>query len=182
LWLALAPLLANLAAAQPAGPEGEVYRIGPEDVLNIAVWKNEDISRVVPVRPDGKISLPLLHDMQAAGLTALELRDRIRQALQPYEPAVEVTVIVAEVRSYKVSVLGEVVHPGRFELRRWSTVLDALALAGGFKDFAATSRIVILRPKGKTTQKIPFDYKKVVAAGGEAETVFLQPGDVVVVP
>jgi polysaccharide export outer membrane protein len=180
--MALLLNFASMAAAQQAAQEWDGYRIGPEDVLNVSVWKNEDISRIVPVRPDGKISLPLLNDIQAAGLTPLQLRDKIREDLRQYEPAVEVAVILMEVRSYKVSVLGEVVHPGRFELRRWSTVLDAIALAGGFKDFAATSRIVIVRSDGKTTTKIPFDYRKAIAKGGEAETLFLQPGDIVVVP
>src|SRR5919197_967058 len=147
------------------------YVIGPEDVLDISVWKNTDISRTVPVRPDGKISLPLLNDVQAAGLTALELRKDLAQKLAEYVPSPEVSVIVSDVRSFKVSVIGEVVRPGRFELKSWTTVLDALALAGGFTPFAARSRIVILHPEGTTMKRIPFNYNKLT---GEQENFYLR--------
>ena len=172
----------GLAASQPQVQELEEYKIGPEDVLTISVWKNEDLSRTVPVRPDGMISLPLLNDVQAAGLTAMQLRDVLTKKLTEYEPSPEVSVIVTEVNSFKVSILGEVQRPARYDLRSPTTVLDAIALAGGFKDFAATDRIVILRPQGKTMKRIPFNYKKVIAAGGEGENFFLQPGDIITVP
>jgi polysaccharide export outer membrane protein len=158
------------------------YKIGIDDVLNIAVWKNETLSRVVPVRPDGKISLPLLNDVQVAGLTPEQLRDVLTDRLAEYETSPEVSVTVVEVRSFKVSVLGEVVRPGRFELRNSTTVLDALALAGGFKDFAATTRIVVLRSGGSSAKRVLFNYKKAIAAGGEAENFFLEPGDIILVP
>ena len=170
------------------------YRIGPEDLLQISVWKNEAMSRSVPVRPDGKISLPLLNDVQAAGLTALELRDVLTQKLADYMPNPEVSVIVSEVRSFKISVVGEVARPARYDLKSWTTVLDALALAGGFTPFAARSRIVILRPEGNTVKRIPFNYNKVISsreslldrilnAGGEGqENFYLQNGDIVLVP
>jgi len=157
----------------------DAYRIGPEDVLQIAVWKNEAMSRAVPVRPDGKISLPLLNDVQAAGLTALELREILTKKLAEYMPSAEVSVIVADVRSFKVSVMGEVARPGRFELKSWTTVLDVLALAGGFTQFAARSRIVILHPDGATMKRIPFNYNKVA---GEQENFYLRNGDIVLVP
>jgi polysaccharide export outer membrane protein len=157
----------------------QAYRIGPEDVLLIAVWKNEAMSRTVPVRPDGMISLPLLNDVHAAGLTALELRGVLAKRLAEYIPNPEVSVIVSDVRSFKVSVMGEVAHPGRFEFRSWTTVLDALALAGGFTPFAARSRIVILRPEATTMKKIPFNYNKVTE---EQENVYLRNGDIVLVP
>jgi len=172
----------GLAASQPQAQELEAYKIGPEDVLNISVWKNEDLSRTVPVRPDGMISLPLLNDVQAAGLTAMQLRDVLTKKLTEYEPSPEVSVIVTEVNSFRVSILGEVQRPARYDLRSPTTVLDAIALAGGFKDFAATDRIVILRPQGKTMKRMPFNYKKVIAAGGEGENFFLQPGDIIMVP
>src|SRR5206468_4817575 len=108
------------------------YRIGPEDVLDIAVWHNEAMSRTVPVRPDGKISLPLLNDIQAAGLTPMQLRDALSKKLEEYMPTPEVSVIVKEVHSFKVSVVGEVKRPGRHELKSQATVLDILALAEGF--------------------------------------------------
>src|SRR2546428_8757567 len=157
----------------------DAYRIGPEDVLQVAVWKNEAMSRTVPVRPDGKISLPLLNDVQAAGLTALELREVLAKKLAEYMPSPEVSVIVSDVRSFKVSVMGEVARPGRFELKSWTTVVDALALAGGFTQFATRSRIIILHPDGATMKRIPFNYNKLA---GEPENFYLRNGHIVLVP
>jgi polysaccharide export outer membrane protein len=169
--------------ASESGAPNE-YRIGPEDMLHISVWKNDTISRTVPVRPDGKISLPLLNDVQAAGLTPTELQAVLVKRLSDYMPAPEVAVIVTEVRSFKVSVLGEVARPGRFELKSWTTVSDVLAMAGGFTPFASRSRIVVLRPEGNTIRRIPFDYKKLVdSSGADSDTVYyLHPGDTVLVP
>jgi polysaccharide export outer membrane protein len=204
-------LVSALVAAQPTDAQApavdaserdvsrsaapDVYRIGPEDMLQVSVWKNEAMSRTVPVRPDGKISLPLLNDVQAAGLTALELRDVLTQKLTEYMPSPEVSVIVSDVRSFKVSVIGEVARPGRHELKSWTTVLDVLALAGGFTQFAARSRIVILRPEGATMKRIPFNYDKVTRTAdgllgrlirfggdGEQENFYLRNGDIVLVP
>jgi len=191
-------LVSAVIAAEPVGAQApgagsserdgsrnsapEVYRIGPEDSLVISVWKNEALTRSVPVRPDGKISLPLLNDVQAAGLTALELREVLTKKLAEYMPAPEVSVIVTDIRSFKVSVMGEVSRPGRFELKTWTTVLDILALAGGFSQFAARSRIVILQPDagGKTVKRIPFNYNKALV--GEQDNFYLRNGDVVLVP
>ncbi len=158
------------------------YRIGPEDVLYISVWKNESVSRTMPVRPDGKISLPLLNDVQAAGLTPTQLRNVLAKKLREYIPDPEVAVTVQEVRSAKVSVLGEVKTPGRYELKSATTVLDILAQAGGLSEFAARSRIVILRPDGNAMKRILFNYNKVVAADAEQENFYLEPGDIVLVP
>ena len=158
------------------------YRIGPEDTLQISVWKNEAMSKNVPVRPDGLISLPLLNDVQAAGLTPMELREVLIKRLGEYMPTPEVAVIVTEVRSFKVSVIGEVLRPARYELKSWTTVLDVLALAGGLNEFAARSRIVILRPDGRTMKRIPFNYNKVISSGGERENFYLRPRDIVLVP
>ena len=165
---------ANHVAAQNA------YRIGPEDMLQISVWKNDAMTRTVPVRPDGKISLPLLNDVQAGGLTALELRTVLTTKLAEYIPSPEVSVIVSDVRSFKVSVIGEVSRPGRYELRSWTTVLDVLALAGGFTQFAARTKIVILHPEGRTMKRILFNYNKVSA--GEQENFYLRNGDIILVP
>ena len=172
---------AMTAAERDAARRGapEAYRIGAEDVLQISVWKNEAMSRTVPVRPDGKISLPLLNDAQAAGLTALELREILAKNLAEYMPSPEVSVIVSDVRSFKVSVMGEVARPGRFELKSWTTVLDVLALAGGFTQFAARSRIIILHPDGATTKRTLFNYNKLA---GEQENFYLRNGDIVLVP
>ena len=179
---------AGLAAAQeaPNPPSGALgvdgdYKIGPEDVLDIAVWNNTAISRAVPVRPDGKISLPLLNDVQAAGLSAMQLRDILAKKLAEYVPAPEVSVIVREVHSFKVSVVGEVKRPGRHELKSRATVLDVLAMAEGLGEFAARGRIVILRREGNTVKRIPFNYNKVVSEDG-VENILLQPGDIIVVP
>ena len=168
----------NAANADPL----EEYRIGPEDTLLVSVWKNDAISKTVPVRPDGMVSLPLVQDVRAAGLTPLELRDVLAKKLAEYIPNPEVSVIVTEVRSFKVSVIGEVVKPARYELKSRTTVLDVLALAGGLNEFAARTRIVILRTDGKVMRRIPFNYNKVIAAGGERDNLSLQPGDVIVVP
>lgn len=168
-----------IAAPMPVAPD---YVIGPEDLLLVSVWKNETLSRQLPVRPDGKISMPLLHDIDAAGLTPLQLRDKIAKALAEYMPNPEVSVIVLEARSFKVSVIGEVPRPGRFELKSWTTVLDVLALAGGLNQFAARGRIYVMRPEGKGHARIPFNYNKAVASPGEQENFYLRAGDIVVVP
>ena len=174
---AQAPAAAGGDTSRSTAPEA--YRIGPEDVLQISVWKNEALSRAATVRPDGMISLPLLNDVQASGLTALELREILTKRLAEYIPSPEVSVIVTEVRSLKVSVIGEVNRPGRFELKSWATVADALALAGGFTQFAARSRIVILHQDGATMKRIPFNYNKLA---GEQENFYLRNGDIVLVP
>jgi polysaccharide biosynthesis/export protein len=172
----------NRAAIESSTPAGD-YRIGPEDILHIIVWKNDAMSRVVLVRPDGFISLPLLNDVQAAGLTPIQLRDVLNRRLAEYMPSPEVSVIVNDVRSFKVSVIGEVIRPGRYDLKSATTALDVLAAAGGFNPFANRTRIVVLRPNGGGPMKrIPFNYNKVVSSGGEQENIYLQPGDIVLVP
>jgi polysaccharide export outer membrane protein len=159
------------------------YRIGPEDLLDISVWKNPELSRTVPVRPDGKVSLPLVNDIQASGLTPTALRQQLIERLSEYIPAPEVAVIVREVHSMKVAVVGSVKTPGRYELKSAATVLEMIALAQGFTDFAARDRIVILRQEngGGDTKRIPFNYRK-VAAGDEQANLVVQAGDIIVVP
>ncbi|PWU25132.1 MAG: sugar ABC transporter substrate-binding protein [Candidatus Rokuibacteriota bacterium] len=189
--LALFPVIASAqaptqAAATPgrdANTDGRGdYQIGPEDVLDVAVWNNTALSRTAPVRPDGKISLPLLNDVQAAGLTPMELRDAIAKKLAEYMPNPEVSVIVREVNHFKVSVLGEVKKPGRYDFKGQATVLDAIALAGGLNDFATRSKIVILRNNGTGSTRLPVNYNKVVAGGAEQDNFVLKPGDIVLVP
>jgi len=168
------------------------YIIGPEDVLDVAVWNNTEISRTVPVRPDGRISLPLLNDVQAAGFTPMQLRDTLAAALAKYVATPSVSVIVQEVHSVKVTVLGEVKNPGRYELKSRSTVLDVLAMAGGTTDYAERARIMVLRQRGASTEQIPFSVEKVTAKRkptSARETVekgsvnfCLMPGDIVLVP
>ena len=187
--LAISLIVTGLAAAEEApkglagaaAADGE-YRIGPEDLLDIAVWNNPAISRTMPVRPDGKISLPLLNEVQAAGLTPPQLRDVLMKRLTDYMPSPEVSVIVREVHSFKVSVIGEVKTPGRYELKSRATVLDVLAQAGPFTDFASRTRIFVLRSNGGAVKRIPFNYNKVVSSDAPDGNFSLQPGDIVVVP
>jgi polysaccharide export outer membrane protein len=181
--------LPDLAAAEDPG-----YVIGPEDILDIAVWDNEQLTRTVPVRPDGKISLPLLNDVAAAGYTPMQLRDILAEALVTYIPVPTVSVIVREVHSFKVTVIGEVKTPGRLELKSRSTVLEVLAMAGGFTEFAARNRVVVLRRTASGTRRIPFAFEKLAAAdadatpesgarAGHVEHNFeVVAGDIVVVP
>jgi len=170
-------------AERPVSAAPSDYVIGPEDVLQVSVWKNETLSRVVPVRPDGKISLPLLHDIQAAGLTSMQLRDKISKALGEFMPNPEVSVIVTDVRSFRVSVMGEVQRPGVLLLRSSTTIMEAIAMAGGFRDFASPSKIVVVRknPSGQT-EKIPFNYNRAIKTGESEDNLFLKTGDVIVVP
>ncbi len=183
LLVALAAAPAWTASVEQASLERSLgYRIGAEDVLQISVWNNEALSRVVPVRPDGMISLPLLNDVPAAGSTPLELRDALMKRLAEYVPQPEVSVIVTEVRSFKVSVIGRVAKPGRYELKTWATVVDVLAMAGGFTEYASKSRIVVLRSEGKTQKRIPFNYDKLDSDGRERVNFYVQPGDIVLVP
>ena len=176
---AMSPALAQ--QQRESTPPPTEYRIGPQDVLQVLVWKNDAISKTVPVRPDGMISLPLVNDVKAAGLTTLELRDLLQKKLTEYIPNPEVSVIVSEVHSYVVSVLGEVPKPGRYELKSWTTVLDVIALAGGFSQFADRKRIVVLRQEGRALKRIPFNYNKMVT-GEDQDNFFVLPGDVVLVP
>jgi polysaccharide export outer membrane protein len=157
------------------------YQIGPEDVLEISVWKNPELSRTVPVRPDGKVSLPLVNDIQAAGLTPVDLRDQVTTKLAEYIPAPEVSVIVREVHSRKVTVAGAVKLPGRYELKSTMTVLEVIALAQGLTDFASRDRIVILRQNGQKTERIPFNYRKISDAA-QQDNFLIRPGDIVFVP
>jgi polysaccharide biosynthesis/export protein len=164
----------------PASPSD--YKIGPEDVLRIDVWKEPDISRTIPVRPDGKISLPLLNDVQASGLTAMELAGSIREGLTKYITSPQVTVTVAQINSRRIFVTGEVTHPGAQSLLPNMTALQALASAGGFTQFARIKNIYVLRTEDGKQVKHPFNYKAVVDGKHPEDDIVLQPGDVIVVP
>jgi len=164
-------------------PHDDTFIIGNDDVLAIAVWKEPDISRSVPVRSDGKISLPLVGEVQAAGLTPLKLEQEISKRLQSYISQPEVTVIVQQVNSQKFNVLGQVAHPGTFVLVNSPTVLDGIAMAGGFRDFAKQKSIFILRQNPDGTQsRIPFNYKDVIQGKNVSQNLHLQPRDTIVVP
>jgi polysaccharide export outer membrane protein len=177
---------APATAAAPAAPariveSSDAFRIGPEDVLDVQVWKNQELSRVVPVRPDGMISLPLVNDIRASGLTAVELRQDITQKLSEFIPTPEVSVMVREVHSVKVAVLGAVRMPGHYEMKSAATVLELIARAQGLTEFADRGRIVVLRQNGTATTRIPFNYRK-VAEGSEQDNFYVHPGDIIVVP
>jgi polysaccharide biosynthesis/export protein len=171
-------------AAQQAAAEGAVvvgtpdYRIGPEDMLDIVTWKNADLTKTVQVRPDGKISLPLVNDVQAAGLTPMQLRAALTKGFQKYFTDPEVAVIVKEVHSIKISVVGAVKTPGMFEVGSQITVLEALAKAGGLTDFAKRDQIVVLRRNGQ----IPFNYSKITDRADPQANFLLESGDIVFVP
>jgi polysaccharide export outer membrane protein len=158
------------------------YKIGPQDVLRIDVWKEPEISRSVPVRPDGKISLPLLNDVQAAGLTAMELANVISEGLKKFINSPQVTVSVSEINSRRVYVTGEVTRPGAFPLLPNMNVLQALTSAGGFTQFARTKSIYVLRTEDGKQVKHPFNYKDVVNGKKPEDNITLQPGDTIVVP
>jgi len=158
------------------------YLIGPDDELEIAVWENQALTRTVPVRPDGKISLPLVQDVQAAGLTPMQLQGVLAKQLTAFVQAPEVSVIVRGVHSFKVSVVGEVREPGRFELSGHPTVLDLIAQAKGLTEYADKRRIVVLRRERGQTRQIPFAYDKLLSDNGEGiENFFVMPDDIVLV-
>jgi len=159
------------------------FVIGANDVLAISVWKEPDISRSLPVRSDGKISLPLAGEVQAAGLTPLKLEQDIASKLKDYISEPEVTVIVQQINSQKFNILGMVSRPGSYSLTNSSTVLDAIAVAGGFRDFAKQKSIYVLRQnQNGTDSRLPFNYKDVIKGKNVAQNVKLQPNDTIVVP
>jgi len=180
-WL-LAAIL-TLATITAVKADSADYRIGISDVLDIAVWNVAEMQKTVAVRPDGKISLPLVNDVVAAGLTPMELRKVLSEKIAAYVHAPDVSVVVREIRSLKVSVLGQVHTPGRYDIKGPFTVMDALAMAGGFTDFAARRNITILRNNGSAVERLRFDYDAAVSArSGSASNLLMKPGDIVVVP
>ncbi len=166
---------------EPAQGQSE-YKIGPQDMVRVDVWKEPDLSRTIPVRPDGKISLPLLNDVQAAGLTAMQLAAAIREGLTKYITNPQVTVTVAEINSQRVYVTGEVMRPGAQPLLPGMTVLQALTSAGGFTQFAKIKSIYVLRTEDGKQVKHPFNYKNVINGKKPGDNILLQPGDTIVVP
>jgi polysaccharide biosynthesis/export protein len=166
------------AASSQAGPE---YIIGPEDNLHIAVWKETDLTATLPVRPDGKISLPLLNDVQAAGLTPKQLADSITEKLRKYIADPRVTVVVTAINSKRIYLLGEVLHAGATPMLPNMTVLQALSSAG-LNQFAKTKGIYVLRTENGKQQKLPVTYKKLIRGEQIEQNYVLQPGDTIVVP
>jgi polysaccharide export outer membrane protein len=157
------------------------YVIGADDILRISVWKEPDLSETLPVRPDGKISMPLLNDIPAAGMSPLQLKDSITEKLKKFIGDPRVTVVVTAMNSRRVFVSGEVVHSGPIPLLPHMTVLQALSQAG-FTQFANPKGIYILRTENGKQQKIAFNYKEVVKGNRPEQNIELKPGDTVVVP
>ena len=168
-------------SAQHSQADAE-YKIGAQDVLQIDVWKEAEITRSVPVRPDGKITLPLLNDVQAAGLTPMELAGVIRGELKKYINEPQVSVTVSTINSRRVYVTGEVTRPGAFPLLPSMTVLQALTSGGGFTQFAKIKNIYVLRTEDGRQVKLPFNYKAVVGGKKPEDNILLQSGDTIVVP
>ena len=165
----------------PASPVDSTYVIGPEDVLHIAVWKEADLTATEPVRADGKISLPLLNDVQAAGLTPMQLSESLTEKLKKFVADPRVTVVVTAINSKKIYMLGEVSHSGAMTMSPNMTVMQALASAG-INQFANTKKIYILRTENGKKQKYPVDYRKLVKGQAIEHDYTLQPGDTIVVP
>ncbi len=167
--------------SEPSSVAGPDYVIGADDMLHISVWKEPDLTETLPVRPDGKISLPLLNDVVAAGLTPSQLADSITVKLKKYIADPRVTVVVTAMNSQKIYVLGEVLHPGTTLLQPNMTVLQALA-SSGFTQFANTKGIYILRNESGKQQKIPVHYRSLIKGEAMDQNLVLKPGDTIVVP
>jgi polysaccharide export outer membrane protein len=179
---ATAPETATIVTKAPTPATERDYVIEPEDVLQINVWKEADISSSVPVRPDGKISLPLLNDVQAAGLTPVQLAAQIAELLKQIIAEPRVTVIVTAMNSRRAYVMGQVTRQGAVLLVSNLTVLQALSSAGGPAPFANTKKIYILRAENGKQVKIPFNYAEVIKGKNQEQNIILKPGDTIVVP
>jgi polysaccharide export outer membrane protein len=191
-WIFLALALACLPALAvgqdstqakdpaPASQAGPTYVIGPDDTLYISVWKEPDLTETLPVRADGKISMPLLNDVQAAGLTPMQLGAALTDKLKKYVSDPHVTIVVTQMNSQRVYVTGEVLHPGAMNLTPNMTVLQALSSAG-FTQFANTKGIYVLRNERGNENRLPVNYKKLIKGEG-GQNIVLKPGDTIVVP
>jgi len=188
LWSQTAPVDATTSATQSPAvsvskPHDDSFVIGNDDVLAINVWKEPDLSHSIPVRSDGRISLPLVGELQAAGETPLKLEAKIASRLKSYISEPEVTVMVQQINSQKFNVLGQVARPGSYVITNSPTVLDAIALVGGFRDFAKQKSIYVLRQNTDGTQaRLPFNYKEVIKGVNPLQNVKLQARDTIVVP
>ena len=175
----------DVGAESPVPSQTHEYLIGPEDVLEVSVWKNAELSKVVIVRPDGMISLPLTGDIKAAGFTPNQLRTTITGKLKEYMETAVVSVIVQQVNSFRVFILGEVVKPGVYTLKSKTTLLQAIAIAGGFNQFASRNKIVIIREKiedSAKTEKINIRFDDIVYSKDEDKNFVLMPSDTIFIP
>lgn len=170
------------STASKAATADPNYVIGGQDVLDISVWKEAELTRTVPVRPDGKISLPLLNDVQAAGLTPIQLAAQITESLKKFVTNPQVTVIITQINSQRIYILGEVNRAGAYPLLPDMTVLQGLSSAGGFTQFANLKKIYMFRTENGKQVKFPFNYKDVISGKASDENVVLKAGDTIVVP
>ena len=177
-----APSAAKPNTSPRSATDDPTYVIGQDDVLDISVWKEPEASRQVPVRPDGKISLPLLNDVQASGLTPMQLQAQLTEKLKKYFTEPQVTVIVTAINSRRVYIMGEINRPGAIPLVPNMTVLQAISAAGGPTQFAKTSKIQILRTENGKQVPYFFNYKDVIRGLKTEQNILLKPGDSIVVP
>jgi polysaccharide export outer membrane protein len=182
--LACAPRMSTLAEAQATAAQvvEEKYKLGPEDVIEVSVWKEPDLTKQITISPDGKIYYPLIGDVQVAGKTVKQVREEVSKRLEKFVTDAQVSIILLKTQYYKIYVVGKVNKPGEFLVGRPANVMQALAMAGGLTPFASPSKIVILRKVGGAEQTLPFDYKTVSKGDFLEQNITLLPGDVVVVP
>lgn len=176
------PKAGAATSSEKAVPVNDSYRVGVEDQLQISVWREPEISSQVMVRPDGCISLPLLNDIHVVGLSTKQLQDTITEKLKPFITEPQVTVVVREIRSRKVYLIGQVNKPGAYDLNDNKTVLQLLAEAGGLSQFAKSKSIYIVRKEGPREARLPFNYKKALTGKDMSADFALAPGDMIVVP
>lgn len=178
------PAVAVAAAAprttDPVVPPG--YVIGPDDLLSIVFWKDKEMSADAQVRPDGRIALPLINEVQAAGLTPDQLREKITEESKKFMEDASVTVVVRQINSRKAFITGEVNKPGTYPLTSPTTVMQLIAMAGGLREYANSKKIVIMRTENGTQRRLPFNYKDIIDGKNLQQNVELKPGDTVVVP
>ena len=183
-----APAVTPAPAPAPVVPAGvdlpAGYVVGPEDVLTIIVWREKDLSNDVTVRPDGRITLPLINDVVAQGLTPDQLRDLLKTQFDKYVEDSSVSVVVKQINSRKVFITGRVVRPGQYPLGTDMTILQLIAIAGGLQDYAKVRDIRVVRVERGQTASLPFDYEEVVKTRSDkpANNITLRPGDTVIVP
>jgi polysaccharide export outer membrane protein len=170
------------AVPGPVVPVETGFTIGPDDVLGVLVWRDQEVSGDVTVRPDGMITLPLVRDIKAAGLTPQELADRVQTAVREFITDASVTVVVRQINSRKAFITGEVARPGAYALAPSMTVMQLIAVAGGLTEWAEAKSISVMRVEAGRTRTFPFDYKNVASGRKAGQNILLKPGDTVVVP
>lgn len=171
-----------LPAAEETKVPQDMYQLGPEDLVTVMVWKNEALSRTVAIRPDGWISLPLIGDVKAAGVSPMQLKGAIVDKLKDFVAEPNVTVIVDDIRSFKIYIIGEVARPGVYPLKSATTIVQALAMAGGFTQFASRGRIMVLRREADKEGGLRFNYNDIASGTDLSKNLLLKPGDTIIVP